>query len=110
MPIIRVAAVQATPVYMDLARTIAKSCDLIAEAAGQGAKLIAFPEAFVPGYPYWAWLDSPLNSSVHFEQLYKNSISIPGPETETLCQAASEAGAVVVIGVNEIEPSLTGTI
>jgi nitrilase len=36
-----------------------KSCRLIEEAADKGAKLIAFPEVFIPAYPYWHRLDNP---------------------------------------------------
>ena len=52
---VRVALIQARPVYYDLARTVAKALSLISEAARQGARLAAFPETFFPGYP--AWLD-----------------------------------------------------
>ena len=51
-----VAAVQASPVYMDKALSVKKSCHLIAEAGQAGAKLVVFPEVFVPGYPDWIWV------------------------------------------------------
>jgi|SRR5699024_2134289 len=60
---VRIAAVQAAPVYLDTAKTISKAISLISEAASNGAELVAFPEVFVPGYPYWNWTMSPLEGS-----------------------------------------------
>lgn len=53
--IVKAAAVQAEPVWLDLESTIAKTCQLIQEAASNGAQIVSFPEAFVPGYPTWIW-------------------------------------------------------
>lgn len=52
---VRVAVTQAEPVWLDLDATVDKTCSLIAEAASNGAQLIAFPECWVPGYPAWIW-------------------------------------------------------
>ncbi len=100
----KVAAVAATPVFMDRDATVDKACALIAEAAGEGAKLIVFPETFIPTYPMWAWQipasETEMMAVLH-AQLIGQSVEIPGPATERLCAAARKAGAHVVMGVNE---------
>jgi nitrilase len=55
MSILKIVAVQATPVFLDREATIAKACELIAEAGRSGARLVVFPEAFIPTYPDWVW-------------------------------------------------------
>lgn len=99
-----IAAVQATPVFLDRDRTITKACELIGVAARHGAKLVAFPEAFVPGYPLWVWFIPP--GKTHplralYSELHGNSITVPGPETNRLAEAAGDHGITVAIGVNE---------
>jgi predicted amidohydrolase len=106
----KVAAIQAAPVFLDPAATTEKACRLIAQAAAQGARVIALPEVFIPGYPYWSWMMSPLEGSKWFRALFKASILVPGPETGLLARAARDAGAYVVIGVNERSPVSLGTI
>ncbi|WTW99731.1 carbon-nitrogen hydrolase family protein [Streptomycetaceae bacterium NBC_01309] len=101
LPRFTAAAVQTSPVFLDPAATVDKAVSLIREAAGNGASLIVFPEAFVPGYPYWNWTMNPVQGSPWFERLYRASVDIPGPHIDRLRAAAREAGAVVVIGVNE---------
>jgi nitrilase len=101
LSVFKAAAVQAAPCFLDSNATVAKASALIAEAARNGAKLVVFPEVFVPGYPYWNWCMTPLEGSHWFRKLCLNSIEIPGPEIEVLCEAARSAGVYVVIGVNE---------
>lgn len=55
----KAAVIQAAPVFMDLQATLAKTIKLIDEAAANGAKLVAFPETWLPGYPWWLWLGAP---------------------------------------------------
>ncbi|MEX0600874.1 MAG: carbon-nitrogen hydrolase family protein [Rhodothermales bacterium] len=99
-----IAAVQASPVFLDRDATIQKACDLIAEAADLGASLAVFPEAFVPAYPVWVWY-IPSGKTHDLRSLYaellENAIDIPGPATDLLCAAAKKAGIAVAIGVNE---------
>lgn len=110
LPKSRVAAVQAAPVFLDAAATVDKACALIAEAAGNGAKLVAFPEVFVAAYPYWNWLMTPIEGSAWFERLYRASIRVDGPEVAALCATAREHGCTVVIGINERDPVSVGTL
>jgi nitrilase len=110
LPKSKVAAVQTAPVFLDPAATVDKACALIAEAAGHGAKLVAFPEVFVAGYPYWNWLMTPIEGSAWFERLCRAAITVPGPEVDQLCAAAREHDCVVVIGVNERDRRSVGTI
>jgi nitrilase len=111
VPPVRVAAVQATPIFMNREATIEKACRLIAEAAAAGAQLAVFPEAFIPGYPDWVW-SVPAGESDLMNHLYarlmENSVAIPGPATQALCQAAREAGIMVVMGLNEINVEAGG--
>lgn len=108
METFRVAAVQATPVFLDRDATVAKTCDLIAEAAAGGARLIAFPEVFVSGYPVWMdwapeaahWDYPPAKQA--FVRLVASAIEIPGPQVTQLGAAARAANAYVVIGAHEL--------
>lgn len=106
----RAAAVQAAPAWLDLERTVERTCELIREAAANGAQLVAFPEVFIPGYPYWLWLDSPLKGYDYFVRLYKNSVRVPSEATERLCAAARESNIYAVVGINEIDHVRLGTI
>ncbi len=110
LPRFKAAAVQAAPVYLDAPATVDKAAALIREAARNGASLIAFPEVFVPGYPYWNWLTDPLTGSVWFERLVRASVLVPGPEIAVIQRAAREAQACVVIGVNERSPVSLGCL
>lgn len=110
LPKSRVAAVQTAPVFLDTAATIDKAVALIAEAAGNGAQLVAFPEVFVSAYPYWNWLMTPIEGAAWFERLYRASITVDGPEVAALCDAARDHGCTVVIGINERDPLSIGTL
>ncbi|MGV9847484.1 carbon-nitrogen hydrolase family protein [Streptomyces sp. NPDC003442] len=104
------AAVQAAPAFLDTAATVDKAVGLIAEAARNGASLVVFPEVFVPGYPYWNWTMTPVQGSTWYERLYQSAVDIPGPEVDTLRDAARTHGVVLVIGVNERGGHSLGTL
>jgi nitrilase len=107
-----VAAVQAAPVFMDRDATVAKACDLIREAGSEGARVIVFPEAYIPAYPDWVWA-VPAGDSDTLDELYgqllKNSVTIPSDTTDDLCAAAREASAYVVMGMNERNAEASGS-
>jgi nitrilase len=100
-----VAAVQAAYVLMDREATTDRVEQLIGTAAGQGAELIVFPEVFVPGTPIW--IDSvPIwdGDEAWFARLVDQAVVVPSPTTERIAAAAQDAGAYVVVGVDEREP------
>lgn len=100
-PRVKVAAVHAASVFLDREASVAKACAMIEEAAAAGAGLIAFPEAFIAGYPFWIWTHTPRGGVPFFTELYNNAVEVPSSATETLADAAGRAGAYVVMGVNE---------
>jgi nitrilase len=110
LPKARVAAVQAAPVFLDREATVEKAVSLIAEAARNGADLIAFPEVFVPGYPYWNRLENVFKTTPYFAELVKNAVEVPSPATDRLCKAAQRAGAYIVVGINERPTNTLGTL
>ncbi len=95
------AAVQAAPAFLDLAGSVTKTVRLIAEAAGHGAQLIAFPEAWIPGYPWWIWLDSPAWGMQFVQRYHDNSIVAGSAEMAAICEAARRHRIFVVLGTSE---------
>jgi predicted amidohydrolase len=106
-----VAAIQAAPVYFDRDASAAKACRLIEEAASRGAKLAAFGETWLPGYPGFAWRSSSEPHWWEASALYiEQAVEIPGPITDQLCAAARRCGIDVVIGVVELDRNTQGTV
>lgn len=109
--IIKVAAAQLTPVFLNKEKTVNRACDAIVEAGKNGAQLIVFPEVFISGYPDWVWLlpnskGAELNKL--FLELVKNAVSIPDESTAKLCKSAKEAGVNVAIGMHERNTERSG--
>jgi len=107
----KVAAVQATPVFLDREATIDKACELIATAGSEGARLIVFPEAFIPTYPEWVWGIPPGEQGLLnelYSELLTNSVTIPSDATDRLCEAARLANAYVVMGMSERNVEASG--
>ena len=111
-PVVKVAAVQAASVFLDREASTEKACRLIREAGAHGARVIGFPEGFIPAHPVW-YHHHPATGAIANDlaaALFKNSVEIPGPEIEALCRAARDANAYVVMGVCEKLPNTIGTM
>jgi nitrilase len=107
----KVAVVQHAPVFLDRVATLEKACRLIAEAGHAGARLVVFPEAFIPAYPDWVWVLPPSERRAQaalYAELVANAITAPSTETERLGRAAREAQVQLVIGVNEVNAEASG--
>ena len=111
-PVVKVAAVQAASVFLDRAGSTEKACRLIREAGENGARVIGFPEGFIPAHPVWYHHHAATGtvSNRLATELFKNAVEIPGPEVNALCRAARDADAYVVVGVCEKIPNTIGTM
>lgn len=99
---VRVAAVQAAPVWLDRERSLEKAIALIDEAGAKGAELVAFGEAWLPGFPFWIWLGTPAWGSDFFLELHENAIECGGREALALGAAARRNKIELVMGASEI--------
>jgi nitrilase len=103
---VRVAVIQAAPVVMDREATVDKVGRLIDAAAAQGARLILFPEAFIPAYPWGIRFGTRVGGRTiegrrAWARYWANSLDVPGPATEAVGRAARRAQAYVALGVIE---------
>ena len=107
-----VAAVQQSPVFLDRDATIDRACECIAQAAARDARLVVFPEAFIPGYPVWVW-SIPAGQTQALRALYAElldqAVTIVSASVDQLREAARAAGCVVTIGINERNAESSGT-
>jgi nitrilase len=101
MSVVRVACVQAEPVWLDAEATVEKTLSLVSEAAGNGAQLVAFPETWVPGYPWWIWTGSPAWGMQFVPRYHANSIVVGEPLLDKVVAAAGEHAIDVVLGYSE---------
>ncbi|MEE8435512.1 MAG: carbon-nitrogen hydrolase family protein [bacterium] len=106
----KVAAVQAAPVFLDREATVEKALSLIDEAGRNGADLVVFPEVFIAGYPYWNRIEIVFKTTAFFIEMLKNAVTVPGPTTDRLCEAAKRAGVYLLMGMNERPNNTLGTL
>lgn len=122
-PAFKAAAIQAgsvfrdAPVWFDTDATLAKGVRLIEQAAEEGARLVVFPETWLPGFPYWgadvsdddglASGSQGLSRDIWAHYLW-SSIEVPGKETDILCEVARRTKTMVVMGINERDKQFRG--
>jgi nitrilase len=100
----RVSVVQAAPVFLDREATLDKACELILEAGGNGARLVVFPESFIPSYPIWSSVvpaDRKLMLNDLYAEFLANAVTIPGDALDKICRIARRAKTCVVVGISE---------
>jgi aliphatic nitrilase len=100
-PAYQVAVAHVAPVFLATDRSVDKACSVIEEAAGHGARLIAFPEVFLPGFPIWAALEAPIRTHELFKRLAASAVTIDGPELACVRQTARRKGIFVSMGFTE---------
>ena len=103
MKVVKAAAVQLSPVLYSREGTVEKVVRKIHALGQQGVQFATFPETVVPYYPYFSFVQSPLQNIVGPEQrkLLDQAVTVPSPATNAISEAAKQAGVVVSIGVNE---------
>jgi len=107
---VRLAAVQAAPIFLNRKATVDKAIALIKQAGANGADIVGFPENFIPGHPLWYYYDLPSSDrSMSFAtELYKNAVVIESDDVGRLCRAAADASTYVIIGLTEKQANQTG--
>ncbi|KAF9527602.1 carbon-nitrogen hydrolase [Crepidotus variabilis] len=97
----KVAAVQAEPVWLDLQGGVQKTIDIIVEAAAAGAKIIGFPEVFIPGYPWTPWANDFVTCQPVLKAYQANALALHSPEMDRIRDAVKENDVNIVLGFAE---------
>ena len=87
--------------------------EAIGEAVAQGASLLVFPEAYIPGYPTWIWRlrpggDMGLSAEIH-ARLRANAVNLSGGDLQPVQDAAAQHQVTIVVGINELDSEFSGT-
>jgi len=109
----KVAVIQKPPVLLDRNRTIETALASIDEAVRNGASLLVFPEAYLPGYPTWIWRlrpggDMALSGELH-ARLRENAVDLARGDLQPIRDAATRHGVTVVMGIHELDSQFSGT-
>jgi nitrilase len=105
MSTVTIAAVQAASVLMDREATLDRAVELIVKAAADGARIVVFPEVFIPSTPVWVY-SQPIweRDDAWYAMLVDQAVTVPGPVTDRLGAAAQDASVYLVMGIDEREP------
>lgn len=107
----KIAIIQEAPVLLNRQKTIEKAIGFVEQAAGAGAKLVVFPEAYISGYPAWIWRLRPGGDWGVSEQLHarllSSAVNIDADELSALCNAAKDNKVTIVCGLNERDGKLS---
>lgn len=105
-----VAAVHAASVMLDKAACTTKACQLMEEAARYDARLVVFPESFIPGFPLWNALNRPIDGHGMFRCFAQNSLRVDGPEMRTIAGTAARLRIFVSLGFSEVSAISEGCL
>jgi nitrilase len=103
---VTVACAQVEPVLFDREATIGRIAEIAAEVAGKRAQLVLFPEAFIPAYPSNRWvrfLAGGQDSKSAYAKLARESLEVPGPDSDRLGEIAREHSLWLAVGANELD-------
>lgn len=103
-PRFRAATVQAAPVFLDRDATIEKVGKLVEEAASRGADLVVFSESFVPAFPVWNLIHTPIDQHGFTRRLFDNAVKIPNPQFAGLARIARSHGVFLSVGMGQTLP------
>jgi len=107
----KLALVQKPPVFLDKQKTVALAVATIEEAANNGAELVVFSEAFIPGYPTWIWRLRPggdwnLSETLH-ARLLNNAVDMDSNDLAPLHDIAKKHHVTIVCGIEERDNKLS---
>lgn len=107
----KLAIVQKAPVFLDKQKTIEVAVATVEEAAKNGAEMVVFTEAFIPGYPTWIWRLRPggdwnVSEELH-ERLLNNAVVMESDDLEPLYKAAKKHNVTIVCGIEERDSKLS---
>lgn len=107
---VRVAAAHVSSEFFDPAGGVKKAIKYLTEAAEAGVELIVFPESFIPGFPIWNALSSPIKGHENFVKFAASSLRVDGPEIKAIASAAAQQKIAVSLGFSEVASYSAGCL